>query len=82
MSDRGSTLTLMYDELTDLERAILAFEKRRWNFRGMKERAIREELDISPTRYSQVLLALATKPAALVAEPMLVHRLQRRATAR
>lgn len=65
-------------ELTDLERAILAFEKRHYLFRGAQEQAIRDELDISPTRYSQILLALADSPAALVAEPALVHRLQRR----
>lgn len=67
------------DRLSALERRVLAFEKRPWNPRdpGPKERAIREEFDLSPTRYGQILHALLDNPAAMAREPVLVNRLRR-----
>ncbi len=65
--------------LSDLERQVLTFAGERWNYRGAKDEAVRVRLGISPTRYSQILLALAGRPAALVEFPQLVHRLRRRA---
>ena len=65
------------DELARREREILAFEAQWWKYAGAKEQAIRELFDMSATRYYQVLNALIDKPAAMVADPMLVKRLRR-----
>ena len=65
------------DELTDLEREVLGFEKLWWKYAGAKEAAIRERFDWSVTRYHQVLNALIDRPAALAADPLLVRRLRR-----
>jgi hypothetical protein len=70
-------------DLTDLERRILAFERRLWTSAGGKAAAIKAEFDMSATRYQQLVNALIDRPEALVAEPMLVKRLLRlRATRR
>jgi Protein of unknown function (DUF3263) len=63
--------------LTDRERRILAFERKWWAYAGAKERAIRDEFDVSTTRYYQLLNGLIEKRAALEADPMLVKRLRR-----
>lgn len=70
----------MYDgapDLTDLERQVLDFERLRWRFAGAREAAIREQFDMSPTRYYQLRNAVIDKPAALVYAPSLVKRLRR-----
>ena len=64
-------------ELTEREREILAFERQWWKYAGAKETAIRELFDLSATRYYQILNALIDRPAALMADPMLVKRLRR-----
>ncbi len=64
-------------ELSDRDREILAFERHWWKYAGAKEQAIRNLFDMSATRYYQVLNALIDRPAALVADPMLVKRLRR-----
>ncbi|MGW2399097.1 DUF3263 domain-containing protein [Kitasatospora sp. NPDC001664] len=64
-------------DLTDRERAVLALEGRGWRTAGAKERAVREELDLSATRYHQLLNALLDRPEALAADPVLVNRLRR-----
>lgn len=63
--------------LSELERAILAFERRWWRQAGAKESAIRAELDISATRYYQLLNRLLDNQEALAAEPTVVARLRR-----
>ncbi|OIV37072.1 hypothetical protein BIV57_12975 [Mangrovactinospora gilvigrisea] len=63
--------------LTDRERAVLALEGRTFRGPGAKERAIREELGMSPTRYFQVLNALLDREEALAHAPVLVNRLRR-----
>src|SRR5690349_21520246 len=63
--------------LSDRERRILAFERQWWSHAGGKERAIREEFEVSATRYYQLLNRLLEKEAALEADPMLVKRLRR-----
>jgi len=65
------------DTLGPQDRTILDLEKQRWRFAGSKETAIREQLGLSATRYYQTLNVLIDNPAALVAEPVLVHRLRR-----
>jgi hypothetical protein len=64
-------------ELTERDRAILAFERQWWKYAGAKETAIRELFGLSATRYYQLLNALVDEPAALAADPLLVKRLLR-----
>jgi hypothetical protein len=59
------------------ERAVLDFERRRWKHTGAKEQAIRDEFELSATRYYQILNALLDDPAALAYSPALVGRLRR-----
>ena len=65
------------ENLTDRDRAILAFERQWWKYAGAKEAAIRDLFDMTATRYYQILNALIDEPAAMVADPMLVKRLRR-----
>jgi len=69
-------------ELSDRDRAILAFERQWWKFAGAKEHAIRLRFDLSATRYYQVLNALIDRPEALAHDPMVVKRLHRLRAAR
>ena len=64
-------------QLSERERAILAFERQWWKYAGAKEQAIRDLFDMSATRYYQVVNALIDRPEALVHDPMLVKRLRR-----
>ena len=64
------------------DQQILEFERQWWKFAGAKEQAIREQFDMSATRYYQVLNALIDQPEALAFDPMLVKRLQRMRAAR
>lgn len=64
-------------ELSDRDRAILAFETRWAGRTGSKEDAILSEFHVSPTRYYQLLNALLERPEALFADPILVKRLLR-----
>jgi hypothetical protein len=63
--------------LTEREREILEFERAWWMLDGSKEAAIREQLDLSPTRYYQVLSRLLDSDDALAFDPLLVRRLRR-----
>ncbi|WP_043241501.1 DUF3263 domain-containing protein [Streptomyces violaceusniger] len=63
--------------LSDRDVAVLAVERRGWPGPGAKERAIRERLGISPTRYYQLLNALLDDPRALEHDPVTVNRLRR-----
>lgn len=64
-------------QLSDRDRLLLEFERNWWRHDGSKESAIRDEFDLSPTRYYQVLNALLDSEAALAFDPMLVKRLRR-----
>ncbi|MFD8904091.1 DUF3263 domain-containing protein, partial [Streptomyces sp. NPDC059586] len=68
--------------LSDRDRALLALERRSWAGPGAKERAIREELGISPVRYFQLLNALIEDERALREDPVTVNRLRRLRAAR
>ncbi|MFF2809475.1 DUF3263 domain-containing protein [Streptomyces sp. NPDC058000] len=63
--------------LSARDEAVLAVERRSWSGPGAKERAIREQLGISPTRYYQLLNALLDDPRALEHDPGTVNRLRR-----
>lgn len=63
--------------LSERDLAVLEMERRTFRRRGAKEQAVRDELDLSSTRYHQVLNALLDDPEALEADPVLVGRLRR-----
>jgi hypothetical protein len=65
------------ETLTERQRAILDFERHWWRQPGAKEQAIRDNFEMSPTRYYQTLNALLDLPQALTYDPSLVNRLQR-----
>jgi hypothetical protein len=69
-------------ELAGRDQQILAFERLWWKYAGAKEQAIREEFEMSATRYYQVLNALIDRPEALAFDPLLVKRLRRLRSAR
>lgn len=74
----GSTVTaLPTDELSELDKRVLAFEHDRARHDRTKEAEIRVEFDMSPARYYQVLNRVIDLPAALALDPQLVGRLQR-----
>lgn len=64
-------------QLSVRDAEILAFERQWWKFPGAKEQAIRDNFDMSATRYYQVLNALIDKPESLAHDPLLVKRLRR-----
>jgi uncharacterized protein DUF3263 len=64
-------------ELDDRARSILAFESQWWKCDGVKDQAIRELFDMSPSQYYQLLNALLDSPAAVRADPMLIKRLRK-----
>jgi hypothetical protein len=68
--------------LSDRDGAILGFERHWWKYAGAKEQAIRDQFQMSATRYYQVLNALIDRPEALQHDPMLVKRLRRLRSAR
>ncbi|MEP9362129.1 DUF3263 domain-containing protein [Nocardioides sp. CN2-186] len=70
------------DDLTDLDREILAFEQDWVEHAGAKESALRERFDLTPTGYHQLLNRLIDLPAAEAHAPRLVRRLRRRRAAR
>ncbi len=63
--------------LSQRDRQILDLEAQHWRYAGAKEAAIRDVLDLTPTRYYQVLLALLDDREALAYAPMAVNRLRR-----
>ncbi|AUY50292.1 DUF3263 domain-containing protein [Streptomyces sp. CB01881] len=64
-------------ELSERDVAVLELEGRQWRTAGAKERAVREELGLSSTRYYQLLNALLDRPEALAHAPVLVNQLRR-----
>ncbi|MFI7242618.1 DUF3263 domain-containing protein [Streptomyces qinglanensis] len=65
------------DGLSAEDRAVLAFAARGWPSSGEKERAVREQLGMSPVRYYQYLNALLDDPRAARHAPVTVNRLRR-----
>jgi hypothetical protein len=64
-------------ELTGRERDMIVFERLWWRHAGSKEQAIREQFELSATRYYQMLNALLDNPAATAFDPIVVGRLRR-----
>jgi len=63
--------------LTPLEIEILEFERTWWRHAGAKESSIKELFNLTPPAYYQMLNNLIDRPAALMAQPILVKRLLR-----
>lgn len=63
--------------LAERDRAVLEFEASWWTYPEPKDRAIREYLGMSATRYYQVLRRLLDDPAAESIDPLTVRRLRR-----
>jgi hypothetical protein len=63
--------------LSDLDRAVLAFERGWWTEPGAKDDAIRDRLGLDPDSYAATLAALVDHPGALAEDPLLVKRLRR-----
>ena len=70
------------DDLTDLDREILAFEEDWAAHAGAKDEVVRERFDLTPTGYHQLLNRLIDLPAAEAHAPRLVRRLRRKRSAR
>lgn len=64
--------------MTEDDHRIMQFEARWWRLAGSKDAAIRDELDLNPTRYYQRLHQLIGREDALAAYAALVNRLRRR----
>lgn len=64
--------------LSDVDRAVLALERRPWPLRGAKEQAIHDQFGWSPARFYQRLNAILDDPAAVQADPAFVWTLIRR----
>ena len=63
--------------LAERDRVVLEFEATWWRYPEPKDRAIREYLGISATRYYQVLRRLVDDPIAESVDPLTVRRLRR-----
>jgi hypothetical protein len=63
--------------LSDRDRAILDFERGWWLLPSSKGAAIRDRLDLSPTRYYELLNLLLDDPDAAAYDALVVHRLRR-----
>lgn len=63
--------------LSDTDRAVLEFEGKWWTYPGPKDRAIREYLGMSATRYYQVLRRLIDDAGAEEVSPLTIRRLRR-----
>ena len=77
MADTAERVVAATAPLSDRDREVLAFERQWWKYAGAKEQAIKELVDMSATRYYQVLNALIDNPSALETDPMLIKRLRR-----
>ena len=69
-------------DLTDLERQVLDLAGRWYRHPGAREAAIRDELDLSGARFSQLLRGLLDRPEALAYAPATVRRYRRLLVAR
>lgn len=76
MSDPRRSVPAM-NELTDDEKAVLAFERHWWKYAGAKESHVREQFGVSAVIYYRRLNALIDRPEALAHDVLLVKRLRR-----
>ena len=79
MEIHGSVTTPEYASamVSERDREVLDFEGSWWLFPGPKDRAIREYLEMSATRYYQAVRRLIDDEEAIAYAPMTVLRLRR-----
>ena len=77
MSEFMPSPDLVSSGLSELEVRILEFERTWWRHAGAKESSIKELFNLTPPAYYQMLNNLIDRPAALMAQPLLVKRLLR-----
>ena len=77
MSEFMPSPDLVNSGLSGLENQILEFERTWWRHAGAKESSIKELFNLTPPAYYQMLNNLIDRPAALMAQPLLVKRLLR-----
>jgi hypothetical protein len=65
------------DVLTEREMAMLDFAGRWYKYTGAQEQAMRDEFELSATRFWQVFNLLIERPAALAYAPTTVNRYRR-----
>jgi len=65
-------------DLTERERAMLAFERRWWRYGATRASAARERFGLDAGEYGGIITALLDRPEALAHDPVLVRRLRRR----
>jgi len=63
--------------LSERDRRVLDFEERLWQLDISKQSGVRRTLDMSVTRYSQILRRAMDDPDALTYAPLLTRRLRR-----
>ncbi|MCU1452464.1 MAG: hypothetical protein JWN46_610 [Acidimicrobiales bacterium] len=63
--------------LTERDKAILDFERSWWAEAGSKETAIREQFELSGTRYYEILGELLDDAEAMEHDPLVTRRLRR-----
>lgn len=66
------------EALTQLERNIIALEKRRFRYQGSKEQAISRDLGLTPIAYYQHLNTMMDDPRVIAQAPDLMRRLRQR----
>lgn len=64
-------------EMSDLQKQVLELESQEWATPGQKNRFMRRELGLTPTRYYQELNQLLDDSRAEAHNPLLVRRLRR-----
>ena len=63
--------------LTERDKAILDFERSWWANPGRKDQEVRAHLELSMTRYYELLTEILADPDSLSHDPLLVRRLKR-----
>lgn len=63
--------------LTERDKAILDFERAWWAEAGSKETAIREQFELSGTRYYEIIGELMESAEAMEYDPLVMRRLRR-----
>jgi hypothetical protein len=69
-------------DLTERERALLAFERHWWRYGATRADAARARFGLGGPEHGRIVGALIDRPEALAVDAVLVRRLQRMRTAR
>lgn len=64
--------------MTDIEMAILDFEREWWRHAGAKDREVSHRWGISASEYDRLLVAIAVRPEAMAYDALTVRRIRRR----